>query len=934
MSDFNNLINFLNPYRGQNGDRRREEYQFIRIDNDFINENQDLKSNNLTRVIRYKDGRPFNNPFSEIITELPLYVSTANKSLTYFFQKDFNGQTKYISIEDLIKGETSEENFLALDDSAFIAIRVVTEEALFYNEEQNSVYLLNVVLREVIISVRKTLEYNPKELGGLSSGVYYVDYTNAKGYRDNFIDRTLGKITTEISEEDLNRRHVNLTLNPKPGKLYRFPDFQIDKDQVTVYYDYDMIENDDYEVEPLKEDYAIKLKFRDPEGFLGFMVEVYFLNGVSILNTTEGSGNRKSDFSTKYIEIIQILLKKRSKNNITEKLTYLYYVPQEIFQKKFRGLNFGEEYLWQLVQEAAEEAITNFRTNKEDIVLKLLEAIKLNQDDEYNVDQKKNDLFLEELLKRRTKDKSSLLYKLTKRIDGEQFIKFIDFIWQIWKNSSYAVTEETKNEKVKITKTSPVLLDYRTNKVLGFYTDNAEITWKDEQNQLDVTVRVKSGEKEVPKPRINFDDGKVTFEDTGETRIIDVFQHIDYQYHPFSPISFVNSENPQFLLQDGETTNATKTILPAFVLFANNEKAFWENVFTSLEYALDVVTTISGVANIIKAGRLLRVLQKGKTVFYKTTQGVKTVAEFADGVVEVTSGTVNALLKLTGAEDTELGKLAAKYLFYLEMASLAGGISASLERKLKNTATELVKNSKFEGSLDDLVKKGDLNDVDKVKITAEMRLISKKGIKKRLDVDRVAQKFVRFVSVKSDDVSKIIKKAEEDILKLAKGPNGKTLPENQLEYAFIYNESKGFRTLKPFTSNAKTYINIDDAFDVGELTIDRLKSFKGAIYTHNHPNFTRFSNADIKTFLQYQLKEMRAINTDGIIYSIKLKNGFKLTRQEVTKGFKVLRRKKKQWIKQFNLNIKEETDRILLQDFEEEFLLNTFGNKIDYRIFI
>ncbi|WP_442264918.1 hypothetical protein ACSIGC_11245 [Tenacibaculum sp. ZS6-P6] len=725
MSDFNNLINFLNPYRGQNGSRRREEYQFIRIDNDFINENQDLKSNNLTKVIRYKDDRPFNNTFSEIITELPLYVSTANKSLTYFFQKDFNGRTKYVSIEDLIKGETIEENFLELDDSAFIAIRITTEETLFYNEEQNSVYLLNVVLREVVISVRKTLEYNPKELGGLSSGVYYVDYTNAKGYRNSFIDRTLGKIITEISEEDLNKRHVNLTLNPKPGKLYRFPDFTIDKNQVTVYYDYDMIENDDNEVDPLKEDYAIKLKFRDPEGFLGFMVEVYFLNGVSILNTTEGCGNRKSDFSIKYIKLIQFLLK-RSKNDITKKLAYLYYVPQEIFEKKFRGLNFGEEYLWQLVQETAEEAITNFKTNKEDIVLKLLEAIKLNQDDEYNVDKKKNDLFLEELLKRRTKDKGSLLYKLTKKIDGEQFIKFIDFVWQIWKNSSYAVTEETKNKKVKISETSPVLLDYRTNKILGFYTDNAEITWKDEQNQLDITVRVKSGEKEVLKPRSNFDDGKVTFEDTGETRIIDVFEHIDYQYHPFSPISFVNSENPQFLLQDEETTNAAKTILPAFVLFANNEKAFWENVFTSLEYTLDVVTTISGVANILKAGRLLRVLKKGKTVFYKTTQGVKAAAEFTDGVVEVTSGTVNALLKLTGAEDTELGKLAAKYLFYLEMASLAGGISASLERKLKNTATELIDNPKFEESLDDLVKKGKLDRVDKNDIINDIITVSEK----------------------------------------------------------------------------------------------------------------------------------------------------------------------------------------------------------------
>ena len=442
MSDFNNLIDFLNPYRNQGGNGvNLMEYQFIRIDEDFLNENQDVTASNLTKVIKYKEEAPFSNPFTEIKTSLPLFVDNSEAKIKYYFQKNIDNQLKYISVENLVDfDESQDELYESLNDTTFE--RIADQDILYYNIEQHSLYVYNEVLKKVELSVRKTLQYNPKELGGLSNGTYYVDYTNAKGYTNSYLDGVLGRFSGEFSAIDLLRRKVEVNLNPKPGKLYRFPDFQISKNQVIAYYDYDMIENDDNEVDPVVENYAIRLKFIDPEGFLGFMMEVYFLNGVSILNTSEGSCNRKADFSKKYILLIKELLEK-SKEDITKKLAYLYYVPQELFEQNFGRENIGEAYLWNLIQEAAEIPLTNiFGVNKEDIVLKLLTAIKLNQGDEYYQDEAKNNQFLEQLLLRRTKDKESILNKLIQKLDGEQFQKFIYFVWSVWKNSSYAMPRQ------------------------------------------------------------------------------------------------------------------------------------------------------------------------------------------------------------------------------------------------------------------------------------------------------------------------------------------------------------------------------------------------------------------------------------------------------------------------------------------------------------
>jgi hypothetical protein len=64
------------------------------------------------------------------------------------------------------------------------------------------------------------------------------------------------------------------------------------------------------------------------------------------------------------------------------------------------------------------------------------------------------------------------------------------------------------------------------------------------------------------------------------------------------------------------------------------------------------------------------------------------------GVAEITSGSVNILLKLTGIADTELGREISKYLFYFEIAALSGEISLALYKKIKASATKILAKEK------------------------------------------------------------------------------------------------------------------------------------------------------------------------------------------------------------------------------------------------
>jgi hypothetical protein len=266
---------------------------------------------------------------------------------------------------------------------------------------------------------------------------------------------------------------------------------------------------------------------------------------------------------------------------------------------------------------------------------------------------------------------------------------------------------------------------------------------------------------------------------------------------------------------------------------------------------------------------------------------------------------------------------------------LTVAIRKGLQKNAKILAVE--KFDVLDSHLDDLIKKGEIDEVFKQRTINELTGIVLKQrnlFDTTLDVSPFIIKIAKILPKINDDVSKIVKEAEAYILKQA------SLIKNvdeQLEYAFVWN-TKGFKNLRPFTSREKGFVYVSEAFGKGKpITKQRRLSLRGATFTHNHPNFSRFSNDDIKVFLRYKLREIRAVNSKGVVYSLKLKPKAKITKKEFVEIYKKLDRAKAEFAREKFLKARsfDEKTRIpdLLQDFEEEFVLGLIKDKIEYNIF-
>ncbi|MFL0088184.1 hypothetical protein V2550_05875 [Tenacibaculum maritimum] len=593
---------------------------------------------------------------------------------------------------------------------------------------------------------------------------------------------------------------------------------------------------------------ALKIGFKTLSGVLSFLKETIF-------NYYNEVNDFRSKWRHRFLERIGYhITPVANTSNLKNKKALIYQIPEALYY-----VFYNNSSLWAAVQILASGTITNILgTNEEDLLLKLLKIIYHRHTHKYNkvqdvgrkvVDEKEaptskrlNDIYLNKLLTIKA-DNKILLQKLTDDLDGEQFKTYIYFIWSIWKNSSYANINPETNKTIKITGESPVLLDYRSDKTLGIHYNNATINWEANTFRIDLDIRIKTGTKKVPKlVNIAYETPKPQYIDTGQTTEVAIYQTFQYGYHPFSPTVLLNSKNPTFLLKDKDQKEGIRfTKLPAFLLYANNQKAFWENVLTGVEYSVDILTTVSGVGNLIKAGRLVKLLKNGKNLLYKTKQVTTAIAttKAIAGVIEVSSGTVNALLKLTSIDDTKLGISISKYLFYLEMIALTGEVSLFLKGKLQQSAKEIVENPKFTKSLDELVKKGEIDEVGKRKTLKEINQLSG-------NIEDYSSRLAKRVSKTLDKAPNVIKRFENQF----------QLKEN--EWGGVYNKRTKFEA--QHTSNLEGEISWPDYI---------LNNIKNSIVTHNHPLGTGLSIDDLKFFMSNKLVELRAIGPNGNVFSIK-----------------------------------------------------------------
>ncbi|MAX71391.1 MAG: hypothetical protein CMC76_09875 [Flavobacteriaceae bacterium] len=179
----------------------------------------------------------------------------------------------------------------------------------------------------------------------------------------------------------------------------------------------------------------------------------------------------------------------------------------------------------------------------------------------------------------------------------------------------------------------------------------------------------------------------------------------NYTYHYFHPLMLTEVEQ--------ESAIPLPKIVPAFFLKANEDKSFWSNVITGIEYGVDIITTLSGIGNIAKFRHLAKVAKVASRFnkFDKARRYASVVSKIrlASGAIEVSSGTVNALIKLADLKQSPFWKELSTFLFWLEMLSLGGELTAAIKAGLRKSAKDLLK---YEKELIERATREGVEDVD------------------------------------------------------------------------------------------------------------------------------------------------------------------------------------------------------------------------------
>lgn len=209
------------------------------------------------------------------------------------------------------------------------------------------------------------------------------------------------------------------------------------------------------------------------------------------------------------------------------------------------------------------------------------------------------------------------------------------------------------------------------------------------------------------------------------------------------------------------------------------------------------------------------------------------------------------------------------------------------------------------------------------------------------------KKYATILAKTTDKAPIDIKKAEQAIIdyansfkKTARIDPFTLRKVEEKEYGYIMRKGKEFDEADLFTSNSSDHIYIKHAFgNIGEMTEEMIRGLKGTIITHNHPNFSRFSIDDIKMFVKYGLKEIRAINTNGVVYSLQLKSNKIFTPEEFLLMERTLKESRIKWYDDF---FKENADthfnraNVLpkyIENLQEEFWLTQIKNRVEYNIY-
>jgi len=591
-------------------------------------------------------------------------LALPNKNVFYIKTEEQNGE--FINLETN-RSETV-ENQQELQE-----IEIGLYHDYIYDKNNREIVTVSHNLQEIPL-FNDLAVFDPEQIG-IETGTYTYHYSKAVSTFGQFVNALLKLIEiianpfTSIGDK---KQNVEIEVNKK-GTIYLVPSIGFDSSGNYYLYYYYSSSGKKLFYKMNEQDIAMTLKFNAQEPFLSFLNEAIFTQK-NFEYLGEPYQERRADLIDDFHEMIIKPLENKLRNNHVftyyDAMTTLYYLTDDIV------MTLSSDSLWSIFEYAvSRDSLTNkLSLEEESIFIKLLEAISNNE--------KAKISFLNRLLQKKDPEMTYLQF-LFERLQGENGLAFCNLVNKIWKTSRFANPYSDKNEEFKYTD-GPIFLPYESEKYLGFYFSNAKITFNKENN---INVDFDTDKKEQKTVKSS-DEFGVEYDETVEKSII-----AHYTYHPFYPIFLDNIEKQ-------ETEIKLDTIIPAFMLLANGDQQFWHNVIKTGEYALDAITTLSGVGNIAKFRHLAKLAEIAAVASDVSnankiirTANVLRYVKGAAGVVEITSGSVNAMLKLTGLDDTESGRSLSKVLFFLELITLTGELTVSLNGGLKKVAKEAIDNS-------------------------------------------------------------------------------------------------------------------------------------------------------------------------------------------------------------------------------------------------
>lgn len=664
MSDFKEIINYLKFFRrGDEASAKNKFYQALILDKSYalskIPHEDDY-------IFVEKEAIASQNTYEYVGNQIDgdeknLYLlDQPDGETAYYIKKIFDENGVAVTRYKQIPYHLS-DSWEIVNEEAFTIIAVESKSSsLFYSYALNKIIELSL---DPVFVYPDYFVYHPEDLSGITDGNYNFNYKDAEGYSSDVADLFLRSVTSPWynAVNQIGKQNVYFEKNNKPGFAHLLPRITQRGNSYFLEYAYyqkgvpfnSIIPNDER---------PILMQF----SYFGAMLE--FLNQTVFYefdSTTSFNDGTRTLFLENYSEVVNNLLRGKTGPQVLE---VLYYVPVFFFKK------IDRDFLWNILTQTLETPVTNAGLNTEDIVIHLLQGI----DESY---QNKN-IFLAELINRKTKSKTSLLYRLFYKIDGDNFTALVKLLWTVWKESTFIFPDPETNPIYSNTDGS-LFLPYQSEKTIGFYFTSLKV---EEKSNTELTITYGTGKYET-----------YTGKDAGggtTTKSREIKETVSY--HPYYPIYLVKTDQQDFAFDDLKQ----ETLVPAFVLHANELKTLWNNVATAGEYTVDILTTLSGLGNIAKFKHLTKLNKLSQAA--KTLQGADKVVRASNvlrhikgaaGVVELSSSSLNLTLKLSDKRNESPYKELSEFLFYLELLTLAGELTAPLKVGLRKSAREVIEKS-------------------------------------------------------------------------------------------------------------------------------------------------------------------------------------------------------------------------------------------------